>query len=254
MSVDFHLHIGPKPGESSEQRAEVLCRTMDQFGVSEALVLPLAGLFSSCADHASDNNFVHQFCRLRPERLIPAFTINPWTGEKALDEIRRCHRELGSKLLKLHPWLQGFSIATDQMNAVAALCEELGIPILLHDGTPPYSAPLQLARLCRDFPKLRVVSGHAGLNDLWHDALLGAKRHKNFFLCFCGTAGFPIQRILEEVPASQICIGSDWINGTEDVFWYRWQLWRSLQMPPEVRHTIENITPNIILGRTKPSS
>lgn len=254
MPIDFHLHISPKPGESVEKRADALCQAMDQFGVSEALVLPLAGLFSNCSDHAADNNFVHQFCALRPGRLIPAFAINPWSGQHALEEIRRCHQELGSKLLKLHPWLQGFSIASEQMNAVAALCEELGIPILLHDGTPPYSAPLQLARLCRDFPHLRVVSGHAGLNDLWYDALLGAKRYRNFYLCFCGTAGFPIQRILAEVPADQLCIGSDWINGTEDVFWYRWSLWQRIPMSPQVRHTIENITPNIILGRAQPSS
>lgn len=250
MPVDFHLHIGPKPGESLEQRADVLCRTMDKFGVTEALVLPLAGLFSNCPDNAPDNTFVHQFCSIRPERLIPAFTVNPYSGERALDEIRRC-KELGCKLLKLHPWLQGFSISIQQMDEVAALCEELSIPILLHDGTPPYSAPLQLARLCRDFPKLRVVSGHAGLNDLWYEALLGAKRYPNFYLCFCGTAALPIQTILQEVPANQLCIGSDWINGTEDVFWYRWSLWQRIPMSPEVRNTIENVTPNIILGRTQ---
>lgn len=252
MSVDFHLHIGPKAGESVAQRADALCATMDKFGVQEALVLPLAGLFSNCPDNAPDNDFVNEFCGLKPERLIPAFTVNPWSGERALDEIRRCHAK-GGKLLKLHPWLQGFSIATDGMNAVAALCEQLSIPILLHDGTPPYSAPLQLSRLCRDFPRLRVVSGHAGLNDLWHDALLGAKRYPNFFLCFCGTAFFPIQRILAEIPAEQLCIGSDWINGTEDVFWYRWSLWQRTPMSREARHTIENVTPNIILGRHRPS-
>jgi predicted TIM-barrel fold metal-dependent hydrolase len=248
MRVDCHLHIGPKPGESLSQRAASLCGLLKQYNLDAAVVLPLQGLFSNCADHRADNDFVFEFCQQQPGRLIPAFTVNPWSGAEALDEIRRCHAEHGSTLLKLHPWLQGFSIATDEMNAVAALCQEMGVAIVLHDGTPPYSAPLQLARLCRDFPKLRVVSGHAGLNDLWYDALLGALRYRNFFLCLCGLAAYPIQRILAEVPADQICVGSDWINGSEDVFWYRWNLWRRLPVPANIREVIENETPERILG------
>jgi uncharacterized protein len=247
MPVDFHLHVGQKPGESLQQRAEGLCATMRTFGVDKALVLPMDGLLSNCVNHTQDNNFIHEFCQHSPKQLLPAFTVNPWFGAKALDEIKRCHQELGARLLKLHPWLQGFSLATKEMNAVAALCQELGIPIQLHDGTPPYSAPLQLGRLCRDFPELRVVSGHAGLNDLWRDALLAAKRHRNFFLCLCGTAAYPVQRIMAEIPADQICVGSDWINGTEDVFWYRWSLWRRIPMSAETRAIIEEQTPLRIL-------
>lgn len=252
MRVDCHLHVGPRPGASLSQRAESLCTLLKQYELDAAVVLPLDGLLSNCVDHRADNDFVYRFSQQQPQHLIPAFAVNPWFGARALDEVRRCQDEHGSTLLKLHPWLQGFSVATDEMNAVAALCQDLGIAIVLHDGTPPYCAPLQLARLCRDFPELRVVSGHAGLNDLWHDALLAAQRHRNFFLCLCGLAGYPIQRILAEVPANQICVGSDWINGTEDVFWYRWNLWRRLPVPETLRMVIEGETPERILGRRQP--
>ena len=249
MPVDCHIHISPKPHPSAEMRADALVETLRAYQLDAAVVLPLDGLFSNCTDHRADNDFVYRFCQRHPGKLVPAFTVNPWFGPKALDEIKRCRTERGLTLLKLHPWLQGFSIASPQMNAVAALCQELGVAILLHDGTPPYSAPLQLARLCRDFPALRVVSGHSGLNDLWQDALAAARRHRNFFLCLCGLAAYPIQRIVAAIPSDQICVGSDWINGTEDVLWYRWNLWRRIPVPPDVRAIIENQTPGRILGK-----
>ncbi len=249
MAIDCHIHISPKPHQSGEKRADALVQTLEAYQLDAAVVLPLDGLLSNCIDHRADNDFVYHFCQRHSLKLLSAFSVNPWFGPKALDEIKRCRTELGLTLLKLHPWLQGFSVASPQMNAVAALCQELSVAIVLHDGTPPYSAPLQLARLCRDFPALRVVSGHSGLNDLWRDAIAAARRHRNFFLCLCGLAAYPVQRIVAEIPADQICVGSDWINGTEDVLWYRWNLWRRVSVPPEKRAVIENQTPRRILGQ-----
>lgn len=248
MPIDAHIHIGATSATPREERADRLLAMLQRYGIDAAIVLPLEGLFSSCFDHPADNDFVRAFCRRAPERLIPAFTVNPLLGDKALDEVRRCRNEHGLRILKLHPWLQGFSISSAEMNAVAALCEELDITIVFHDGTPPYCAPLQVARLCRDYPALRVVSGHSGLNDLWPDALAAAKRYRNFYLCLCGLAAWPVQQIVAEIPPEQICVGSDWINDTEDVFWYRWNLWRRIPVPAEVRGIIEDETPRRLMG------
>ena len=222
--------------------------TMERNGVDAAIVMPLAGLLSNCVDHAADNDFVFEFCQAAPERLLPAFAVNPLFGEKALAEIERCRRELGLRILKLHPWLQGFSIMSDEMNAVAGLCQRLGVTIVFHDGTPPYCTPLQVARLCRDFPGLKVVSGHSGLNDLWRDALAAAQRYPNFYLALCGVTLGQMQFIVDHLGPEQICVGSDMINLNEDLFWYRWGIWRRVDVADEKRDIIEDRTPRVLLG------
>jgi len=248
MVTDSHTHIGPSGDATTDQRVKRMLELLDHNHVDGAIVLPLAGLMSDCFDHKADNDFVFDFCGREPARLFPAFAVNPLLGMKALDEIKRCRNDRGLRLLKLHPWLQGFSIASDPMNKVAELCQQLGVTIVFHDGTPPYCTPLQLARLCRDFPDLKVISGHGGLDDLWSDSIAAAKRYRNYLICLCGLPLGQMQRIVDEAPPEKICIGSDFINLAEDTLWYRWSVWRKVSIPNESRRIIEDETPRSILG------
>jgi len=248
MPLDCHIHVGSAGKGTLEERAARLTAMFDRHGIGGALVLPVDGLFSSCLDHAADNDFVSEFCARAPDRLKAAFSVNPLLGDAALQEIRRCCGALGLRVLKLHPWLQGFSVTSDPVDRVARLCEDLGITVVLHDGTPPYSTPLQIARLARDYPGLRVVSGHAGLNDLWPDAVAAARRYPNFNLCLCGVPYYVMQRVVAEVPPSQVCVGSDLFEDSEDLLWYRWAVWRAVAVPQETRDQVENITPRALFG------
>jgi uncharacterized protein len=248
MVFDCHIHVGAAGRGTVGERVGRMLEKLDRNGVDGVLVLPLDGLLSNCTDHAPDNDFVAGFCAIAPGRLKAAFSVNPLMGERALAEIRRCRDMLGLRVLKLHPWLQGFSISSDAMNRVAALCEELGVVILFHDGTPPYSTPLQVARVARDFTGLQVVSGHCGLNDLWPDAIAAARRYPNFSVSLCGVPYFVMQRAVEQVPASQITMGSDFFEELEDLLWYRWAVWRSVAMSDPVREEIECRTPVRLFG------
>ena len=248
MSIDAHTHVGRCEKGETEAQARRFIERLDEESVDAAVVLPLHGLSSNCTDHRADNEFIYEFCRYDPERMFPAFSVNPLFGKKALEEIERCRNERGLRLLKLHPWLQGFSVSSDEVNAVAELCEHLQVSIVFHDGTPPYSTPLQIARLCRDFPALTVVSGHAGLNDLWRDAVAAARRYPNYCLCLCGLPLGPMQEIVNEVDPNQICVGSDMIDLAEDLIWYRWNTWRRIEVSEQSRDTIENLVPRKLIG------
>lgn len=251
MAIDFHCHYaqwgGTKIPEDTPERTLAL---LEQNNVNGALIAPLMALFSSCADPKRENDEIHQYCSQAPGKLFPAFAVNPLMGEAALDEIRRCTGEYGSRVLKLHPWLQGFSICSPEMDAVAHLCEELGVAILFHDGTPVYSHPFQIARLCRDFPGLVVVAGHAGLGDLWREAMLAAAKHANYILCLCGPREAALREIVDKVRPEQICVGSDFSTSDKDdaVLWFRWRSFRAVEMQEDVRRTIETKTPLTILG------
>lgn len=253
MTVDMHTHIGSPlldPGGGERERAAGAVKLFAKHGITRALVMTTSGLLSSCSDQKSDNDKVFNYCRQAPDVLFPAFTVNPLMREAALDELTRCKEQYGARVLKLHPWLQGFSASSDEMDAVAALCEKLDIIVIFHDGTPPYATPLQLARLCRDFPELVVVSGHAGLADLWRDAMLAARRYENYYLCLCGVHLSAMQTIVDAVAPEKLCAGSD-ANGSEayeDVLWYRWEVFRKLRMSSGVRRVIAEETPNRLLG------
>jgi uncharacterized protein len=251
MAIDFHCHYTQWGGvRIPEDTPE---RTLDLLAgnnVNGALIAPLMGLFSSCVDSRPENDAIHEYCSQAPRRLFAAFTVNPLMGEVALGEIRRCRAEHDAKVLKLHPWLQGFSVSSPEMDPVAALCEELGIAILFHDGTPVYGHPLQIARLCRDFPDLTVIAGHCGLGDMWREAMLAAQRYPNYILCFCGPRELGMREIVENVRPEQICVGSDLSTSDKDdaVAWFRWRSFREIDMPDSVRRAIEHDTPARILG------
>lgn len=251
MIIDFHVHHGSWGGaENPEDIPARTLRRLESVGVDGALVMPLAGLFSSCSDHSSDNDRVFTYCRAHPDRLFSACSVNPLAGARALDELRRCREQHATKVLKLHPWLQGFSVSSPEMDKIAELCLELGMAIIFHDGTPIYSHPLQMARLCRDFPGLTVVSGHAGLGDLWREAVAAAIRYQDFILCLNGPREMAMTEIVREVRPEQLCVGSDMMTSDRDdvILWFRWRSFRALELSLEMRREIEEKTPARILG------
>lgn len=250
MAIDFHSHYGrwggPRlPEDTPERTLEFLAGQ----NVEGLLISPLMSLFSSSADPRPENDEIYEYCSEAPDNLFPAISVNPLSGQPALDEIRRCKDAFDVRVLKLHPWLQGFAVSSPEMDKVAELCEKLGIAILFHDGTPVYTHPLQIARLCRDYSELIVIAGHAGLGDLWREAILAAQRYKNLVLCLCGPREFSIKQIIESIPPEQLCVGSDIFtsDNNEAVLWFRWASFRAVEMPDSVRQIIEQETPARIL-------
>ena len=52
------------------------------------------------------------------------------------------------------------------------MIEDSGLPILMHMGDPKrlYSTPSRLAKVMKDFPKLRVIAAHLGGYQRWQEA------------------------------------------------------------------------------------
>lgn len=251
MVIDFHTHYGLWGAPvSPEDTPERLLSFLSSQGVDGALIAPLRGIFSNCTDLRPENDEIYNYCSRVPDKLFAAFAVNPLFGQLALDEIKRCKEEHDARVLKLHPWTQGFPVSSPEMDRVAELCEQLDIAILFHDGTPVYTHPLQIARLCRDFPKLTIIAGHAGLGDLVREAMLAAQRYPNLVLCFCGPRELGMEEMVRSVRPEQICIGSDIFTSdyNEAALWFRWASFRAVEMTTEVRQAIEWKTPARILG------
>jgi predicted TIM-barrel fold metal-dependent hydrolase len=110
--------------------------------------------------------------------------------------------------------------------------------MLFHDGTPPYTTPLQIALLAERYPELTVILGHSGLLDLWPEALAAASRNENVWLCLCGPPTAALQKLVDAVPHERIVFGSDIGFGRDYQARHRIEQVRALDLSGESRDAI----------------
>jgi len=160
------------------------------------------------APGAAANDSLAAFASAGNGRYVAFATVDP-TDAGAADEIARCVHALGMRGVKLHPWVQAFSAHTPGLDQVCEAAAELGIPVLLHDGTPPFSAPLQLASLARRHPRTVIVLGHGGLHDMWREAAEAVVTTPNVHVCLCATPSYAMRAIVARCPLDRILFGTD---------------------------------------------
>lgn len=228
MVFDLHTHLPPLGnGRATDDVRASALSSMDRNGVQRALVMPLAGL---SWNSNRDSDAVLRVCADSGDRLVPACTVNPHDPD-ALAELDRCaHR--GARAVKLHPWLQGFSPIEPAAIELAERAGEHGIPLVVHDGTPPYASPLQIGELAARVPSCVVVLAHGGLMDLWQDAVAAVQRWPNVMVTLCGTASrATLANVLADVPADRVAVGTDAGFGDPDMAAHRLAVLRRLAAP-----------------------
>ena len=244
MRIDSHVHMPSRHGIwgipyfSGSEYLDF----MDQNGIDKSFILPLDGLF---LDPHEENLALSKWCEADRNRLIPFFTFEP-RSNKAKDEIRRCTQEFGMKGVKLHTWLQGFRPTEDCLIPLAEELAELEIPILFHDGTPPYSTPLQIAELARMIPELKVVLGHGGLYDFDDEAIIAVKEHSNVYISMTSLPTFYMMKLVSSLPMNRLMFGSDGGLNSMEKHGYvslRWSLFDNLEITEGTRETIIHKTP-----------
>jgi predicted TIM-barrel fold metal-dependent hydrolase len=182
-----------------------LIEMMDANDLEACVVLSHDGLF---APSVRANDELADFVAGAPDRLFALGTVNPRQPDAA-EETVRCLRELDMRGLKLHPWLQGFSLHEPALASVCeALVEHEGM-LLFHDGTPPYSTALQIAALARQHPQLPVILGHGGLHDTWREALVATQETPNLYHCLSGTPPYAARQVVMRAPVDRLLFGSD---------------------------------------------
>lgn len=178
---------------------------MDGAGIDRAVVLSHDALYRA---RPEANDDLATFVKAHPERLVGFGTVTPRDPDAAA-EAERMFAQLGLRGMKLHPWLQGFSVHEATLDPICEVVADAGGMLLCHDGTPPYSTASQIAALARRHPRLPVVLGHGGLHDLWREALAMTQETENLYLCICGTPPYAARTILAEAPAHKVLFGTD---------------------------------------------
>jgi len=206
MIIDAHIHLSggfeSLPGGSSSELVNELAKR----GITNAWALTLDGFYGNCKE---ENDKLKARCDESNGVFIPFMTVNPRDEAKAIEEMERAYNDLEMRGLKVHGWLQGFSMRNKWFLEICKKCAQLKIPLKMHDGTPPYCEPYQAAYIAEMMPDLTIILGHSGLNDLWKEALYAAQRLKNIYLCSCCTPYFGLKKMVELVGAHRIIYGSD---------------------------------------------
>jgi len=154
-----------------------------------------------------------------PARFWPVANINPHLHYPIRAELAR-QIDLGAVACKIHPVHGGFEPADRMLYPAYGLCEERGIPVIVHCGTSTfagsvntYGEPALLDPVFRDFPDLTVVLAHGG-RGWWYDqaAFLALMRPNTWI----EVAGLPPARLPDYYGRSlarlarQVVFGTDW--------------------------------------------
>ena len=125
---------------------EVQLEAMDVEGIDVAVLYPTRGLqalsegdmdprFAGALARAY-NNWLHDFCRADPDRLLGAGMVSPFDVDEAVAEAGRCARELGFRgiFMRSNP-VNGRNFHDDYYEPLWSTLEELGMPLGLHESS-----------------------------------------------------------------------------------------------------------------------
>jgi predicted TIM-barrel fold metal-dependent hydrolase len=132
------------------------------------------------------NDAVAAHVALAPERLLFFAAIDP-AGPDFMDELERCHRDLGAVGVKLAPLYQGIEPLDPRCRDVYRYCEHHALPILFHVGTSftggtllDSSRPVHFDAIAVNFPEVRMVLAHLG--HPWEGETIAViRRHRHVF-------------------------------------------------------------------------
>lgn len=162
MVIDAHAHIGDYspviPG--GHHTADELVTLWDEAGVECGMISVLG------RDPKESNDETRAACARFRERLYGYIYLNPTDIQGSLLELERCAREDCFRGVKLHPMNDVYYPFIEAYFPVYERIEELGLPMLWHSGTSPYSHPLQIAYVARRFPGTQFILAHFALSDL----------------------------------------------------------------------------------------
>jgi predicted TIM-barrel fold metal-dependent hydrolase len=242
-AIDMHVHlptasfldgaVGPfkKPAEAFF-RSKVPVREMDEVArVYEELDI-VAVLLAWDAETATGlppltNDEVADIVKKYPRQFVGFACVDPWKGDRAVDEMRRAVTELGLIGAKFHPGIQAFYPNDKQFYPLYEKINQLGVPTLFHTGTNglgagtpggmgvrlDYSRPIYLDHVAADFPELTIIGAHPAWP--WHDEMLAIIGHKsNVFMDLSGwSPKYVPKAIMDEARGrlqDRILFGSDY--------------------------------------------
>ena len=218
MIIDAHTHLEPLADHQGKAHAaygmttanlQTYLRQFEENGVDACFTFMSMGLYLE-SRICESNDGLALARDAAPKRIYPWGTVHPaWPEQKLRSEIRRIATVLGFHGLKFHPTIHGYPLSAVGMDIVAEEAIDLDLPVTSHDGSPEYSSAIQIAYYARKYPKLRVISAHGGLRELWPDLIDAASELPNLWICLSGPTQWGIQTLYDKLGPEKLLFGSD---------------------------------------------
>ena len=225
--IDAHCHIYPEKivdravaGTDAFYSTHAACRGVaselleigERVGIDHFVVQSVA---TTPKQVQSINRFIAASVLEAPDKFTGLGSAHPDCEDQSavIGELL----ELGLHGIKIHPDIQGFAIDDERMLPVYALCEEHGLPILMHTGDYRYqfSNPDRLIPVLKAFPRLNVIGAHFGGWSVWDDASRLLADFPNLFVDCSSTFPFANndlalgERLIARYGAERVMFGSD---------------------------------------------
>lgn len=161
--IDSHAHIGEFPGfvSGGERTARMLVEQWDVANIERGMISVLDH-FNVCGA----NDRVRSAAAEHPGRIYGYIYLFPPDLKGSLLELERCRGHDCFRGVKLHPANDCYFPFDNNLHPLYERIEELGLPVLWHSGTFPYSHPLQIAAVARKFPGNTHILAHFGIAEL----------------------------------------------------------------------------------------
>lgn len=215
-AIDMHIHADADPraitGRASEfheaalkyfgagRKHQSLDETADLYRGLDMLAVLLAVNSSSGTGICVPNELIAEAQRKHPDVYIGFASVDPWTGRKAIDEVRQAVEELGLKGFKFHPATQNFYANEARFYPIYEAIARYELPMLFHTGTTGIGAGMPggggvklgtcrpvpyLDDVAADFPSVNIILAHPSWP--WQDEALAMAMHKpNVFIDLSG--------------------------------------------------------------------
>lgn len=184
---------------------DALLAAMDSRQVDKAVISPVDRYYA--VHNHEGNHQMLEAARRHPDRLLPACTANPWLGDEAVQEVRRCLQQEAC-LLVLHPFVQGFLANDELVWPLLAEAQAFHAPVYIHTGPPGNATPWQVTDLAERFPQTDFLMGHCGSTDFWFDVNDAARFAPNIYLETSLARPFSVAGRIQALGRERVVMGS----------------------------------------------
>ena len=224
--IDTHCHIYPEKIAAKavagtdtfygtvakcDGTASSLMKINAECGIDHSLVQSVA---TTPKQVNSINNFIAETVANSDGRLTGLGTLHPDSADQRADVQHLV--DLGLKGVKLHPDIQQFKIDDYRCLKIYELCEEYGLPILMHTGDKryDYSNTNRLIPILETYTELTIIGAHMGGWSLWDEASQELKDIPNLYVdCSSTMYWVPLDKtaeIIRRYGAEKVLFGTDY--------------------------------------------
>jgi uncharacterized protein len=158
--LDAHTHLGTDEDGHKLDLTRLL-RQLDQVDVRQACVFPLHDPDRAPA-YRVPNDRVLAWADESQGRLIPFCRLDP--ADDPVAEAERCLAR-GARGIKLHPRAQAFGFDGAAIDAIFAVAEDAGVPIMIHAGRGLGRIAGELCDVALRHPGAPLILAHGGIAD-----------------------------------------------------------------------------------------